>query len=163
MSAVRAPWLTRRPMTVRDLDAVLAIETGTYGFPWSRGNFVDSLAAGHVAELLLEAGAVIGYIVAMHGVDEMHLLNITITPAWQGQGHGSVLLAALADKARERGLARVLLEVRAGNTRARALYARHGYVEIGLRRGYYPAVQGREDAVVMRLDLQPPEGVDALV
>ena len=163
MSAWPAPRLTRRPMTVRDLDAVVAVEAGSYGFPWSRGNFVDSLAAGHVAELLLEAGAVIGYFVAMPGVDEMHLLNVTIAPAWQGRGHGSALLDALAANARERALARVLLEVRAGNARARALYARRGYVEIGLRRGYYPAAQGREDAVVMRLDLPPREGVDGLV
>jgi ribosomal-protein-alanine N-acetyltransferase len=157
MNALLEPRLTRRRMTVRDLDAVVAVENCAYNFPWSRGNFIDSLAAGYQAEVLVDAGAaVVGYFVAMAGVDELHLLNITIAPAWQGQGHGRVLLAAVQQHARARGLASLWLEVRSSNERARALYRRLGFAEVGLRRGYYPAALRREDAVVMSLNLAAP-------
>lgn len=146
-------------MDVRDLDAVSAIETGAYAFPWTRGNFVDSLAAGYLAEVLEdESGQLLGYFIAMVGVDEMHLLNITVAPAWQGQGLGRLMLHALAERARELGLASLWLEVRQSNQRARALYAHLGYAEVGLRRGYYPAAGRREDAVVMSLVLQDAAG-----
>jgi [ribosomal protein S18]-alanine N-acetyltransferase len=154
MNAVLQPRLTRRAMAVHDLDAVAAVETRSYSHPWSRGNFTDSLAAGYLAEVLLDsAGDLVGYFIAMPGVDELHLLNITVTPDWQGQGHGQGLMAALQRHARRLGLATVWLEVREGNHRARALYRRLGYAEVGLRRGYYPAGVRREDAVVMSLAL----------
>jgi ribosomal-protein-alanine N-acetyltransferase len=143
----------RRAMAVPDLDAVMALEVGAYSHPWSRGNFVDSLAAGHVAETLWHGEALVGYFVAMPGVDELHLLNLTVAPAAQGRGHGSALLAEVLQHACARRLATVWLEVRASNERARALYARRGFEEVGLRRAYYPAHRGREDAVVMRLAL----------
>ena len=146
------PWL--RPMTVGDLSAVGAIEMQAYSHPWSHGNFVDSLAAGHLAEVL-EFEGLIGYFVAMAGVDELHLLNLTVVPAAQQQGHGSALLEAALAHARARRLGTVWLEVRASNERARALYARRGFAEIGRRRGYYPAAGGREDAVVMSRALMP--------
>jgi ribosomal-protein-alanine N-acetyltransferase len=157
MSARLQPVLARRPMALRDLEAVAAIEASAYAYPWSRGNFVDSLAAGYVAEVLAgrEAG-IVGYFVAMPGVDELHVLNVTVAPAWQRQGHGLALLQALRDHASARRLATVWLEVREGNAGARALYRRFGFVESGLRRGYYPAAQGREDAVVMSLVVDPP-------
>jgi ribosomal-protein-alanine N-acetyltransferase len=141
-------------MSVSDLGAVMALEAHAYSHPWSHGNFVDSLAAGHLAEVL-EADGLIGYFVAMIGVDELHLLNLTVAPARQGQGHGLGLLEAVLAHARARRLAAVWLEVRASNVRARALYARHGFDEVGLRRGYYPAHHGREDAVVMRRAIEP--------
>lgn len=149
MNALASDALTRRPMTVADLGAVMAIEVQAYSHPWSQGNFVDSLAAGHLAEVLVGAGLV-GYFVAMEGVEELHLLNVTVAPAAQGRGHGSALLEEVLAQARARRLPTVWLEVRASNVRARALYARLGFDEVGLRRGYYPAVRGREDAVVMR-------------
>ncbi|MDO8419708.1 MAG: ribosomal protein S18-alanine N-acetyltransferase [Rubrivivax sp.] len=146
------PW--RRAMTVRDLDAVVAVEARAYGWPWSRGNFVDALAAGYLAEVLEDRDAgLMGYFVAMTGVDELHLLNVTVAPEWQGRGHGSAMLDTVAAHGRDRGLATLWLEVRHGNHRARALYARRGLAEVGLRRGSYPAVGRREDAVVMRLSL----------
>ena len=163
MSARLAPRLLRRPMTVRDLDAVAAVEASAYSYPWSRGNFTDSLAAGYLAEVLWGADeGLVGYFVAMPGVDELHLLNITIAPAWQGQGLGRQLLDALQVHARAQGLASLWLEVRKGNERARALYRRLGYAEVGLRRGYYPAAGPREDAVVMSLPLleRGPHAVD---
>lgn len=150
---------SRRPMTPRDLDAVLAIEVRAYSHPWTRGNFIDSLASGYHGELLhvLHQGQVelAGYFMAMAGVDELHLLNITVAPDWQGQGLGRGLLDAVAARARAQRLLQVLLEVRAGNLRAQALYSRYGFETIGRRSGYYPAALGREDAVVMRLRLPP--------
>jgi [ribosomal protein S18]-alanine N-acetyltransferase len=149
------PWpLQRRAMQAADLVAVVNVEARAYSHPWSRGNFIDSLAAGYIAELLdaREAG-VVGYFVAMPGVDELHLLNITVAPDWQGRGHGSALLDVVQAHAAERGLATLWLEVRESNQRARALYRRRGFAEVGLRRGYYPAAGGREDAVVMSLPL----------
>ncbi len=92
----------------------------------------------------------------MEGVDELHLLNLTIAPAGQGSGLGSALLETVLAHARSRGLAQVWLEVRASNARARALYARRGFDEVGLRRGYYPGLRGREDAVLMRRVVAAP-------
>lgn len=147
-------------MTVRDLDEVGRIEALAYGFPWSRGNFIDSLAAGYLAEVLAcPRDGLLGYFVAMPGVDELHLLNITVAPAAQGRGHGQILLDAVQAQGRRLGLGTLWLEVRDGNHRARALYLRRGFAEVGLRRGYYPAAGGREDAVVMRLDLGEPRGL----
>jgi [ribosomal protein S18]-alanine N-acetyltransferase len=157
------PWQPGQPgqrcaMTAADVDAVLAVEQSAYSFPWSRGNFVDSLAAGYSAELLITrdhgARVVSGYFIAMTGVDELHLLNITIAPAWQGQGHGSRLLDDVQALARQQKLSQLWLEVRQSNQRARALYRRYGFEEVGLRPRYYPAAGAREDAVVMRMDLR---------
>lgn len=162
MSAVLEPAGCRttpcRAMTVQDLDAVTAVEVAAYGFPWSRGNFADSLRAGYLAEVLQgDDGSVLGYFVAMPGVQEMHLLNLTVAPPAQGRGHGRALMDRLEQTARELGHETLWLEVRTGNARARALYARRGYVEQGLRRGYYPAAGSRrEDAVLMTLALKPP-------
>lgn len=149
-----------QPMTVRDLDEVTAIEQQAYAFPWTRGNFIDSLSSGHPAWTLRAAqgGPLLAYYVAMEGVEEMHLLNITVAPAEQGRGHARALLAHLADQARALRALQLWLEVRESNARALQLYLRHGFETVGRRKGYYPAVQGREDAIVMRLPLSDPEG-----
>ena len=155
MNALLSPDLQLRTMTTLDLDAVMAIEGQAYSFPWTRGNFVDSLAAGYRAEVLAGRGSgIVGYFVAMPGVDEMHLLNLTVAPAWQRQGLARRLLDALEERCRDAALPMLWLEVRASNERARQLYRRRGFAEVGVRRGYYPAPQARrEDAIVMRLDL----------
>lgn len=141
------------PMTVAHLDAVSAIESAAYAFPWSRGNFVDSLAAGYPARVLYEGPRLIGYFVAMRGVDEMHLLNVAVAPAMQRRGAARLLIGALIELCREESARQLWLEVRASNARARALYERIGFVQAGVRKGYYPAPFGRrEDAVVMRLE-----------
>lgn len=145
--------LRYRAMTVDDLDAVAAAERRAYAFPWTRGNFADSLAAGHGAWLALEHGQMIGYAVTMQVLDEVHLLNITVLPELQRKGRGSELLQHLFALARLRSATRMLLEVRPGNISGQALYKRHGFVEIGRRRDYYPAHQGREDAIVMAREL----------
>jgi len=164
MNARATPEMQARPMRTRDLDAVMAIETGVYGFPWTRGNFVDSLAAGYRCEVLVEpAGALVGYCIAMAGVGELHLLNLTVAPAWQGRGLAREMLDGLEAHGRGNGFATLWLEVRESNQRARALYRRRGFAEVGLRRGYYPAPHStREDAVVMSLRLLagPGDGVD---
>lgn len=145
----------RRAMSTLDLDAVALVEAQAYGYPWSRGNFLDSLASGHQAQVLHSpASGVVGYFVAMTGVDELHLLTLTVAPAWQGQGLGSQLLRVVCGLGLERGLSMLWLEVRSTNLRARALYRRNGFTEVGLRRGYYPAASGREDAIVMNRPLQ---------
>ena len=141
-----------RPMTTSDLDSVMAIEVAAYAHPWTRGNFIDSLAAGYHSQLRHDAdGALIGYLIALPGFEETHLLNLTVAPAWQRQGHGQALLDRLAAWAYGRGDLALWLEVRQSNAGARALYERQGFVQVGSRRGYYPADrQQREDAVVMR-------------
>ena len=163
MTAVVAQAANFRPMQVADVDRVLAVEVQAYGFPWSRGNFIDSLAAGHWAEVMEDGdGGLIGYWLAMPAVDEVHLLNLTVAPAHQGQGHARTLLDRLEARAREGGLASLWLEVRLSNERAQRLYTRRGFVQQGLRRGYYPAAASRrEDAVVMSLALQEGARADA--
>lgn len=145
------------PMRVPDLTEVTAIERQAYTVPWTHGNFVDSLAAGYVAEVLRGPRAeLLGYWVAMPGVDEMHLLNISVAPAWQRRGLAVVMLERLAAECRRRGLTQLWLEVRVGNERAREVYRRHGFAEVGLRRAYYPVPVGpREDAVLMSLAVAP--------
>jgi ribosomal-protein-alanine N-acetyltransferase len=164
MNALLQPDPSLQPMQVRDLDRVMAVERGAYSFPWTRGNFVDSLAAGYLAEMLVhDTLGLVGYYVAMPGVDEMHLLNLTIAPAQQRRGHSRTLLDALERRCRQQQIPKIWLEVRASNQPARQLYARRGFVELGLRRGYYPAgAARREDAVVMSLALpkEPLRAVD---
>lgn len=155
MSAVfKAVEAQFEPLTEARLDEVVAVERLAYDHPWTRGNFADSLRSGYQAQLLEADGVVLGYFVAMKGVDEVHLLNITVAPAHQRQGWGRVMLDALAIWARGQGAQWLWLEVRASNTRAQGIYEQHGYRRVGERRGYYPAGPGRrEDAVVMSLKL----------
>lgn len=145
-----------RAMQFGDLERVLAIERANYDFPWTRGNFVDSLAGGHLCELLVDAhDSLIGYYIAMPGVDEMHLLNLAVAPWQQRRGHALTLLEALQCRSRQQRLLELWLEVRASNARARKIYLCHGFVEVGVRRAYYPAARAqREDAIVMNLDLR---------
>jgi ribosomal-protein-alanine N-acetyltransferase len=156
MSALMKPRLRRVPMSIRELDAVMAIETSAYSHPWTRGNFIDSIAAGYLAEVLVgDDLGVVGYFIAMSGVGELHLLNITVAPAWQGQGFGSSLMRTVQAHASALGLDSLWLEVRQSNLKARALYRHLGFAEVGLRKGYYPAVNQREDAIVMSLQVPP--------
>lgn len=140
-------------MTTSDVERVQAVEAQAYSFPWTRGNFIDSLAAGYLAEVLQSDGELLAYFVAMQGVDELHLLNISVAPQHQGQGHGSYLLDVVQAHGQRLGLAQLLLEVRLSNLGAQALYTRRGFVTVGQRRAYYPAAVGREDAIVMSLPL----------
>ena len=166
MSAVRSEVSPRgggapsiRVLTVDLLDAVLAIEVQAYPFPWTRGNFIDSIAAGYLTRALFAAdGELIGYFVAMPGFEEMHLLNVTVVAHHAGQGHARRLLAELYALSASFAATAVWLEVRESNARARALYLREGFTEAGRRRDYYPAPAGqREDAILMTRLLHPKE------
>lgn len=141
------------PMSESRLDEVVAIERRAYTHPWTRGNFADSLRSGYQAQMLCLGDVVIGYFVAMQGVDEVHLLNITVDPMYQGQGWGRVLLDALSLWARTQRAQWLWLEVRTSNARAQQVYQRYGYRRVGERKHYYPAHQGREDAIVMSYKL----------
>ena len=148
------PEVRLAPLSLESLDAVLDIENVAYSHPWSRGNFMDTLAAGYQTQVLLCGDEVIGYYVAMLGVDEAHLLNLTVAPAFQRQGWAHVLLDALGLWARARGAQWLWLEVRMSNLRAQKIYAAHGFQRVGVRKRYYPAAAGtREDALVMSLRL----------
>jgi ribosomal-protein-alanine N-acetyltransferase len=137
-------------MTANCLDAVLAVESSAHLAPWTRGNFLDSLAAGHNVILMQDNNDLLGYAVLMPLPAEAELLNITITPAQQGRGWGRALLEQVCATAAAQGAQRLFLEVRASNQVARQLYARSGFAEVGLRKGYYASVHGqREDAILM--------------
>lgn len=142
-----------RPMQEDDLDAVLEIELRAYPFPWTRGIFHECLRADYSAWVLHSEGTIIGYGMLSIAADEAHVLNVCSAPEEQGQGHGRRLLRALLQIARSRGAQRVFLEVRPSNTAAIALYHAEGFNEIGRRPRYYPAKSGREDAVVMAMEL----------
>jgi ribosomal-protein-alanine N-acetyltransferase len=160
---------TLQPITAATLDAVVDIEQRAYPFPWTRGNFIDSLAAGYEAQMLRGVGAVggtspevLGYFLAMEGVDEMHLLNIAVDPRAQGQGHARWMLDQLVSLCRRRHAPQLWLEVRPSNTRAKALYDRYGFEQVGRRKDYYPAGPGqREDAIVMVFNLPPDAAAPA--
>lgn len=157
MSAIRAetdsPATALRALREADFDAVMAIEQRAYPFPWTRGIFRDCLLAAYPAWVMLEHGLVIGYGVISLAVDEAHLLNVCVAPERQGRGHGRHLLRSLVKLAADRGAARIFLEVRPSNPAAIALYHAEGFNEIGRRPRYYPAHQGREDALVMAMEL----------
>lgn len=148
-------------MTEADLDEVAAVEKLAYEFPWTRGNFQDSLRNGYYGLCLRHiTGALIGYCVLMPVVDEMHLLNLCVSPHAQGAGAGLALLREAVRVSRQQGLEGVLLEVRPTNTRAIHLYDRFGFAVIGRRKNYYPARhRSREDAIVMRITFSK-EGAD---
>ena len=149
-----------RPMREDDLDAVLAIERRAYAFPWTPGIFRDCLRAGYPAWVLEQDAVVIGYGVLSVAADEAHVLNVCAAPEVQGRGHGRRLLRALVQQARGRGARRLFLEVRPSNPHAMALYHDEGFNEIGRRPRYYPAHDGREDAIVMARELLPEgEGI----
>ena len=153
MSAILKPAMELLPMTEADLTAVMAIESEIYAFPWTLGNFRDSIAAGYSCWTYTCGGELFGYGVVMHAADEAHLLNLSVAAAGQKQGHGSRLLQRLCELARRCGARLILLEVRPSNLAGQRLYERHGFQRVGLRRDYYPAPYGREDALIFSLPL----------
>lgn len=146
--------VTLGPMTLDDLDAVVAIEQTAYSHPWTRGHFRDSINPLFEAQCLWLDGELLGYFLAMRGFEEMHLLNITVAPDHQGQGWGHMMLDALSLWSRHQGAQWLWLEVRQSNQRALQVYERYGFQQVSLRKDYYPAGrQQREHAVVMSLKL----------
>ena len=137
-----------------EIDAWLVIEESVYSHPWTRRNFLDSITSGYNCQGLWGGETLLGYFVAMSGVEETHLLNLTVAPAHQGQGWAKLMLEALALWSRGQGAQWLWLEVRASNARALSVYAEHGFRRVGERKNYYPLAPGkREDAIVMSLSL----------
>lgn len=153
MNAVLKPAESYRPMKQRDLDAVMVIEPEIYPYPWTRGNFSDSLKAGYSCWICEADGELVGYAVLMMVLDEAHLLNISIAKAYQGRGLGRRFLEHVIKVARGHKGQMMFLEVRPSNISALKLYETMGFNEFSVRKGYYPAVNGREDAILMGLAL----------
>lgn len=152
-NAVPQPRLEYSPMRREDIAEIMVIEKRIYPFPWTQGNFTDSLSSAYSAWVCREGGVMLGYAVMMLALDEAHLLNISVAAERQRSGLGSMLLEHLFGVAKRAGAARMFLEVRPGNASGLGLYRRYDFIEIGRRRGYYPAHDGREDAIVMVRDL----------
>ncbi|MDO8702393.1 MAG: ribosomal protein S18-alanine N-acetyltransferase [Undibacterium sp.] len=141
-----------------DVDEILAVEEQVYSHPWTRGNFLDSMYSGHaVYGLRNKLQNLSGYFILMPVVDEMHLLNLAVAADFQRQGIARILLDKMNAYAVEQNVSSILLEVRLSNQRAIDVYQRYGFVEIGRRKAYYPAIDSaREDAIVMRKELCCP-------
>ena len=148
-----SPPIELLPMNEHDIDEVLRIEYQQYAYPWSRANFTDSIVSGYSCWVCRIGGELVGYFIVVLAVDDAHLLNICVSPKRQGLGFGARLLRHAATTARQNGATTLLLEVRPSNQRALELYRHYGFQQIGLRRGYYPADGGREDALVMAQSL----------
>lgn len=142
-----------RPMIPADLPGIHLIELASYDHPWSIGNFADSLVAGYSMWVLEAEGEVMGYYAMMAAAGEAHLLNLTVAPVWRRHGLGRGLLGHCLARACEHQADSLFLEVRTSNTAAIALYHSNGFVDLAVRRAYYPARDGREDALIMKKDL----------
>lgn len=153
MSAVLRPEPMLRPMRSTDVDRVLNVERQIYAHPWTQGNFRDSLQAGYSCWVMECAGSLAGYGVLMVGVKEAHLLNLSVAAEFQRRGLGRRLLDHFVELARGYEAGQIFLEVRSSNDAARALYVDAGFHTLSVRRGYYPGDAGREDAILMGLDL----------
>lgn len=153
MSAVFEVRHNVRPMTEADLPRIHRIELASYDYPWSLGNFADSLHAGYSMWVREAEGEVIGYYAMMAAAGEAHLLNLTIAPLWRRHGLGRDLLNHCQARACDHRAEHLFLEVRASNDAAIGLYRGSGFVDLAVRRGYYPARGGREDALIMKKTL----------
>jgi ribosomal-protein-alanine N-acetyltransferase len=140
-------------MRASDLAEVAALEKSLYAFPWSIGNFRDSVNAGYDCWTVTHGETVIGYAILMIALDEAHLLNVAIASGWQSQGIGRAFLGHMIGVARSASCQIVYLEVRPSNIAARHIYRKLGFQQIAIRPDYYPAVSGREDALFLGLAL----------
>jgi ribosomal-protein-alanine N-acetyltransferase len=153
MVAVARPLIQVRGMRADDLLMVSALENLSYEFPWSPGIFSDCLKAGHSCWVLCVDQSIAGYGILSTGAGEAHLLNLCVGPDYRGRGLGRHLLARLLDIAKWDRAERVFLEVRPSNPLAKILYESVGFTQVGVRPRYYPSRDGREDAIVMKLDM----------
>jgi ribosomal-protein-alanine N-acetyltransferase len=142
-----------RQMNADDLDCVFEIEQSAYPFPWTRGIFADCIRSGYDCFSLQAASNLVAYAIQMNAAGDCHLLNLCVAPDWQGHGYGNLMLNHAIRLARQQQCSNMFLEVRPSNFLGIRLYTQKGFFVVGERPGYYRAVEGREDAVVMRLDL----------
>ena len=147
-----------RAMTPFDVAGVAAVERSSYQFPWSEGIFRDCLRVGYLCRVAECDGEIVSYGIVTMGAGEAHILNICVSATVQGRGIGRQMLMLLIERASQAGMQDVFLEVRPSNMHAIALYQSVGFVEVGRRRGYYQAVDGREDALVLKLSLPVKSG-----
>ena len=150
-----APQVTIRPMVDGDVPPVIQIERASYQFPWSEGIFRDCLRVGYVCRVVTMHAELVGYGVMSAGAGEAHILNLCIEAGARCRGIGRLMLGYLLDRAAAAGMTEAYLEVRPSNTAAIRLYEALGFRQVGVRRGYYQAVGGREDAAVLKLPLRP--------
>src|SRR5579863_8144114 len=143
-----------RAMRDADVHEIVAIERSSYQFPWSEGIFRDCLRVGYTCRVVTLGRQVAAYGVMSVGAGEAHILNLCVGEAFRCRGLGRRLLALLVERAAAAGMKEAFLEVRPSNTAAIRLYLAHGFEQVGMRRGYYQAVGGREDAAVLRLGLR---------
>ena len=148
------PEVAIRAMRGVDVADVVAIERASYQFPWSEGIFRDCLRVGYVCRVVTVSRQVMGYGVMSLGAGEAHILNLCVGEAFRCRGVGRRLLGALMERAADAGMADAFLEVRPSNTAAIRLYLALGFEQVGMRRGYYQAANGREDAAVLRRALR---------
>lgn len=148
-SLLQNPELRLRPMKKADLKTVAAIESHAYEFPWELATFRDCLNVGYCCWVGERAGQIVSYGIVSAGAGESHVLNLCVAPPAQGSGYGRIMLERLLESARSRGAEVIFLEVRPSNHTAIKLYRSMGFNEIGTRKDYYPARNGREDALVM--------------
>ena len=149
-----APEVLIRPMVEIDLPEVAAVEQSSYAFPWSENIFRDCLRVGYTCRALDLAGQIIGYGIMSVGAGEAHILNVCVRDQFRNLGFGRRLLEHLLERATAAGVGEAFLEVRPSNLAAIRLYQRLGFEQIGIRRGYYQAPDGREDAIVLKRDLK---------
>jgi [ribosomal protein S18]-alanine N-acetyltransferase len=149
MSAVVDHPARIRTMDTRDIDSVLDIERAAYDFPWSANIFSECMKAGYVCRLCLDNVSPVGYGIMSVGAGECHIMNLCVHPMCSGNGYGSLLLTDLLDIATRARAHIAFLEVRTSNRRAHSLYQHLGFNEVGIRKNYYPAPTGREDAYVL--------------
>jgi len=147
-----------RPMSENDVSEVIAVERASYQFPWSEGIFRDCLRVGYVCRVVTVNDIIIGYGVMSVGAGEAHILNLCIGESHRCRGVGRRLLSYLVERGAAAGMSEAFLEVRPSNTSAIRLYQSAGFEQVGMRRGYYQAVGGREDAAVLKLALRPRRG-----
>jgi len=150
---LKQPNISFREMQLDDLDVIIRIEKVNFPFPWTVGNFKDSMTSGHYCVVLEMDNTIIGYAILMMVLDEVHLLNISVAPSCKGKGWGRYLLNHMMQTGQDKGGLNMFLEVRTSNTSAITLYESIGFNEMGLRPGYYPAQHGREDALLMGVAL----------
>lgn len=143
-----------RPMSESDVSDVIAVERASYQFPWSEGIFRDCLRVGYVCRVVTVGEAIIGYGVMSVGAGEAHILNLCVGEMYRGRGVGRKLLTYMIERGAAAGMSEAFLEVRPSNTSAIRLYLSLGFEQVGMRRGYYQAAGGREDAAVLKLSLR---------
>lgn len=154
MSAVIKPAPPQiRPMEIMDIKQVMKVERAAYEFPWTPNIFRDCLRVGYYCCVIEDAGEVIGHAVMSYAVGECHILNVCVHPDYQGQGLGRRTIKHLLDVGRKNGVRIAFLEVRLSNKAAYRLYEALGFTEVGIRKDYYPAIDGREDAMILAYDI----------